>query len=726
MLSIAKLLAIASLAAAQNGDYLEETESICGSDMSLPVVCYQSQSTYQPMYKKAPAVARLRIGGSACTGWLFGSEGHMITNHHCIGDANVASTVIVEFLAETSTCDDPTNNVMFGSPGMFAANSTEFITTDINLDFTLVKLNVNSGQTLSHYGYLQARATGAVANEAIYVPQHPMAHPKRLSVLSSNGNVPTSITSMKTKSCAGVNADVLGHNADTQPGSSGSPLISAVDHLVVGLHNCGGCTATSGQNSGIKIEQIVAFLQDKNLLPKNAVASYATTTAVPTTTTVTPQPTTTTIQPTTTPCTTTGTPSTTTAAPTTTTPCTTTGTPATTTVKPATTTGAPVTTTVKPVTTTGAPATTTVTPVTTTSAPATTTVKPVTTTSAPPATTTSAPATTTVKPSTTTGTPATTTVKPATTTSAPATTTVKPVTTTSAPVTTTVKPCTTTGAPATTTVKPATTTSAPATTTVKPCTTTGAPATTTGAPASTTVKPATTTGAPATTTVKPATTTGAPSTSTVKPCTTTGAPATTTGAPAPTTVKPATTTGAPATTTVKPCTTTGAPATTTRSPVTTTAVPTTTPCSGDCSPLEDNADYYGFDLSYTSRASADLCCADCKATEGCKLFTWTNYNGGTCWLKHTQGTKIYNAGAKASVLKNANTKTCGAKEMDVDYPGSDVASTRRATPDLCCADCKANDECKLFVWTDYNGGTCWLKSGKGYSSRYPGAIAVTM
>lgn len=43
-------------------------------------------------------------------------------------------------------------------------------------------------------------------------------------------------------------------------------------------------------------------------------------------------------------------------------------------------------------------------------------------------------------------------------------------------------------------------------------------------------------------------------------------------------------------------------------------------------------DFKGNDLTNT-RVSADQCGPKCVSTNGCSHFTWTTYNGGTCWMK---------------------------------------------------------------------------------------------
>ncbi|RHY18153.1 hypothetical protein DYB32_010425, partial [Aphanomyces invadans] len=149
--------------------------------------------------------------------------------------------------------------------------------------------------------------------------------------------------------------------------------------------------------------------------------------------------------------------------------------------------------------------------------------------------------------------------------------------------------------------------------------------------------------------------------------------------------------------------------------------PTPTPAPG-CSGIEDNTDYYGYDLASTSQASADKCCGDCEATAGCKLFVWTDYNGGTCWLKHQVGPKAFLAGAKAAVRNTA----CSPLVQDVDYFGNDIRSSSQSNASGCCADCKATAGCKAYSWSDYNGGTCWLKSAKGVAIARPGIVSGTI
>nr|AIG56218.1 secreted protein [Achlya hypogyna] len=258
-------------------------ESICSTtgDLSRPAACY---ATSEPVkYAKARAIARLVIGGSSlCTGWLFGSEGHLLTNNHCINNDRLAASTQVEFGAECASCSDGSNNVQLACKGTIVASNVTLLATSSKLDFALVKINLNAGVDLSKYGYLQARDSAPVLNEPVWLAGHPQGDPLRMAVATSNNAEGAIVSTNVTDSCKD---NQVGYLLDTQGGSSGSPVMSTVDNSVVAIHNCGGCDSETPSNGGIPLTKILAYLRANNIaLPKNSVSAAPAPTTAKTTT----------------------------------------------------------------------------------------------------------------------------------------------------------------------------------------------------------------------------------------------------------------------------------------------------------------------------------------------------------------------------------------------------------------------------------------------------------
>jgi hypothetical protein len=236
-------------------------KAICGSDDSRWAQCYQTSEPQ--IYARGRAVARLLIQGtSACTGWLVGDAGDLMTNQHCISTANDAANTDYEFMAEGS-CSQ--NCASFGAcPGTVVATSASLTKASSPLDYALVRLPVNASTT---YGYLQMRTSGAILNERIYITGHPAAWGKRFSVASTDASDQSGFCEVFSNSmtpCSGGPGDT-GYACDTQGGSSGSPVLAYADHAVVSLHHCGPCN-----NRGVPITAVIADL-GSNLPPNSTV-----------------------------------------------------------------------------------------------------------------------------------------------------------------------------------------------------------------------------------------------------------------------------------------------------------------------------------------------------------------------------------------------------------------------------------------------------------------------
>jgi hypothetical protein len=127
-------------------------------------------------------------------------------------------------------------------------------------------------------------------------------------------------------------------------------------------------------------------------------------------------------------------------------------------------------------------------------------------------------------------------------------------------------------------------------------------------------------------------------------------------------------------------------------------------------------DFSGNDLyskPSTGAQCGDLCAADSK----CNYFTWTNYNSGTCWFKsgsNLQPVQYSNGYSVCGYVQRWPTWNAGSNGVqwaeNCNFSGHDLyskPSTGAQCGDLCAADAA----CNYFTWTQYNSGTCWMKSG---------------
>jgi len=206
-------------------DALLSEKAICGGDEKEPIICYNGTT----MYDKGRAVCRLLINGSSlCTGWLLGCEGNLMTNNHCVGSAAAAANTDFLFNYQYTNCNGSGN-----STSSVVASTSTFIKTNSTLDYTLLKLPVNPTST---YGYLSLSSVAPVVNDRIYIVGHPGGRRKEITVKTdqggdANGNALVNL----------VNTNGIRYYADTEGGSSGSPVLDYNSNLVVAIHNTGGC-----------------------------------------------------------------------------------------------------------------------------------------------------------------------------------------------------------------------------------------------------------------------------------------------------------------------------------------------------------------------------------------------------------------------------------------------------------------------------------------------------
>jgi endonuclease G, mitochondrial len=214
--------------------------------------------------RAANAVGRIlfQSGRVQGTGFLVG-PGLLLTNNHVIESAVVAVSMCVQFDFEVD------EGGLNRSSTVFTFDPARcFATAPVDgLDFTLIALGerTTGGGRLADFGYLPLSDAGDkhMLGEFANIIQHPEGRLKQI-VLRDNNLVARDET-----------AQVLHYIADTQPGSSGSPVLNN-EWEPIALHHWAGphleTKTVNGRklrvdvNEGIRISAIVQALREGRLV----------------------------------------------------------------------------------------------------------------------------------------------------------------------------------------------------------------------------------------------------------------------------------------------------------------------------------------------------------------------------------------------------------------------------------------------------------------------------
>ncbi|MCP4594574.1 MAG: trypsin-like peptidase domain-containing protein, partial [bacterium] len=235
------------------------TRAICGTDDKENAKCYET--SHPTEYDRGRAVARLLTSGSGfCTGWLVSADDHLITNEHCISSASAALNTDFDFMGEAPTCSTPNCADCF--IGTVYSGGT-FIQDNADLDYCLLQVDDASGSPSAAHGFLEIDNRVAVVGEEIYIVGHPDGRAKEFTIFSTHSSDTGGIARVYSTSetpCSGSGYNDVGYYADTEGGSSGSPVLARSSHKVIALHHCANCP-----NRGVPIHlihsEIEAFLR---------------------------------------------------------------------------------------------------------------------------------------------------------------------------------------------------------------------------------------------------------------------------------------------------------------------------------------------------------------------------------------------------------------------------------------------------------------------------------
>jgi endonuclease G len=209
--------------------------------------------------RAANAVGRVmfRSGRVQGTGFLV-APGVLLTNNHVIESAALAGSMVVQFDFELDDSGFDRSPTVFGFD---AARCFVFSPIEA-LDFSLVALGnrITGVKGLDDFGYLPLSDAGDkhMLGELANIVQHPEGRPKQI-VIRDNNLVARDET-----------LQVLHYIADTEPGSSGSPVFNN-EWEPIALHHWGGPhletkgidgrLLRSEVNEGIRISAIVKTLR---------------------------------------------------------------------------------------------------------------------------------------------------------------------------------------------------------------------------------------------------------------------------------------------------------------------------------------------------------------------------------------------------------------------------------------------------------------------------------
>jgi len=180
------------------------------------------------------------------TGFLV-SPSLLLTNNHVLEEEDWARHSLAQFNYENDVNLYPRPVRSYGlDPG-------RFFETDVDFDFTLVAVEPQSrdGLDLAEFGYMPLISTLGKINKAEYVSiiQHPEGAPKAIAI--------------RENQVIGGEGGYLHYATDTEPGSSGSPVLSD-EWKVVALHHAGVPDPNDSTkfiaNEGIRVSAIMECL----------------------------------------------------------------------------------------------------------------------------------------------------------------------------------------------------------------------------------------------------------------------------------------------------------------------------------------------------------------------------------------------------------------------------------------------------------------------------------
>jgi endonuclease G, mitochondrial len=205
----------------------------------------------------ARAVCRIDIRNDSGRTLGFGtaslvSPRLLLTNHHVLENAEMAGASRAEFNFQDGVDGRPLASTSF------ALDPVAFFLADSELDFALVAVGAGA-QALEPFGrnpLIEAEGK-AVVGEFVTIVQHPRGHKKQVA--------------LRENRIVDLLDSFLHYEADTEPGSSGSPVFND-QWEIVALHHASVPAPSHDElggfmNEGIRASRILKFVRNQRLSP---------------------------------------------------------------------------------------------------------------------------------------------------------------------------------------------------------------------------------------------------------------------------------------------------------------------------------------------------------------------------------------------------------------------------------------------------------------------------
>jgi len=227
-----------------------EPFAIIGEDERLPYKCYSG--TVIGDHSLAAATMKF---GSTGSGSSIGSGNKFMTNWHVLREGENLKNGEIWFNWMHESCDPASPRkepVRLETDNLLAIGSSGARDYAI---FTIKEFDFKNSHIKTLFGGLKIRESKPDLGEAIYIPQYGDGGLRPMYIASYHEDGPATITTS--------NNDWVKYNADTQGGSSGSPVISVKDNEIVCLHS----TAFGKENGGTS--PVLLFNEIGDLLKEN-------------------------------------------------------------------------------------------------------------------------------------------------------------------------------------------------------------------------------------------------------------------------------------------------------------------------------------------------------------------------------------------------------------------------------------------------------------------------